>query len=172
LACPPVVANAPPPFLSPFYMLSEDHAYGSAILVRDLQSAAYSLVLFFETAFSEKKVCATAFFDIKIAFDSAWHPAPAILAGLAGCGCPGFLPKMITSCLSNRQAFFVINDHPLKNNANLGCPQVRILSPFLWKILIDDLLRNSLPYPVNIDGYADNIVTATTLKDPGITQGC
>ncbi|EFX81138.1 hypothetical protein DAPPUDRAFT_242637 [Daphnia pulex] len=42
------------------------------------------------TAFSEKKVYATAFLDIKIAFDSAWHPAPAILAGLAGRGCPGF----------------------------------------------------------------------------------
>jgi hypothetical protein len=65
-------------------------------------------------------VCATAFFDIKIAFDSAWHPAPAILAGLAGRGCPGFLPKMINSFLSNRQACFEINDHTLTKNVNLG----------------------------------------------------
>lgn len=133
---------------------------------RSTETAAHSLVSFIESAFSEKKVCATAFLDIKSAFDSAWHPA--ILAALAGRGCPSYLLKTVNSFLSNRQACFVINDHTLKRRVNLGCPQGGVLSPFLWNVLIDDLLRTSFPFPVKMFGYADDIVVATTHKDPVI----
>nr|CAH0109609.1 unnamed protein product [Daphnia galeata] len=70
---------------------------------RSTGTAAHQLVSFIESAFSEKKVCATAFLDIKSAFDSAWHPA--ILTALAGRGCPTYLLKMVNSFLSKRQAY-------------------------------------------------------------------
>jgi hypothetical protein len=38
---------------------------------RSTETAAHSLVSFIESAFSEKKVCATIFLEIKSTFDSA-----------------------------------------------------------------------------------------------------
>ena len=93
---------------------------------RSTDTTAHSLVSFIESVFSEKKICTTAFFDIKS--DSAWHPA--ILAALTGRGCPRHLLKMVNSFFSNRQVCFVINGHTLKRRFILGCPQGGVLSPF------------------------------------------
>jgi hypothetical protein len=134
---------------------------------RSTGTAAHPLVSFIESAFSEKKVCATAFLDINSAF--AWHSA--ILTALAGRGCPSYLLKMVNSFLSKRQACFVINDHTLKRRIDLGCPQGGVLSLFLWNVLLDDLFRTSFPFPVKMFGYANDIgllVVATTHKDPVI----
>ena len=137
---------------------------------RSTGTAAHSLVSFIESAFSEKKVCGTAFLDIKSAFDSAWHPA--ILTALAGRGCPSYLLKMVNSFLFNRQACFLINDHTLKRRINLGFPQGGVLSTFLWNVLIHDLFITCFAVPVKMFGYADDIgiwVVATTNKNLVIT---
>ena len=82
--------------------------------------------------------------------------------------CPIYLTKMVDSFLSNRQACFLVNEHCLKRSVNLGCPQGGVLSPFLWNVLVDDLLRIPFPFPTKMTGYADNVNIATVHKDPGI----
>lgn len=56
------------------------------------ETAAYSIISFIESAFRERQACATAFLDIKSAFDSAWHPA--IIAALGKRSCPPYLAKL------------------------------------------------------------------------------
>jgi len=133
---------------------------------RSTETAAHSLVNYIEDAFFDQKVCASAFLDIKSAFDSAWHPA--IISALVNRGCPIYLTKIVDSFLSNRQACFSINEYCLKRNVNLGCPQGGVLSPFLWNLLVDDLLRIPFPFPTKFSGYADDANIATVHKDPSI----
>lgn len=130
------------------------------------ETAAHTLVSFIEDAFSENKVCATAFFDIKSAFDSAWHPA--IIHALAKRACPNYLIKIISSFLSNRQACFSVKEHTHTSFVKLGCPQGGVLSPLLWNLLVDDLLRLTFPFPVKMIAYADDITIITSHKEASI----
>ena len=82
---------------------------------------------------------ACAFLDIKSAFDAAWHPA--VLAALIRRGCPAYLVKLVASFLSNRLALLAHKGSTASFTINLGCPQGGVLSPFLWSVLIDDVLR-------------------------------
>ena len=52
----------------------------------------------------------------------------------------------------------------------LGCPQGSILSPFLWNILLEELLNLSFPFLFSIIAYADDIVLCTFDKCPFVAQ--
>ena len=40
------------------------------------------------------------------------------------------------------------------------------MSPFLWNVLIDDILRLRFPFSFHILAYADDLTVATSHKDP------
>ncbi|KZS10420.1 Uncharacterized protein APZ42_025121, partial [Daphnia magna] len=129
---------------------------------RSTETAALSLISFIEGSFSDKKVFASAFLDLKSAFDSTWHPA--IISALAKRACPNYRIKIIHSFLSNRQVSLSMNENTLKRRVNLGCPQGGVLSQFLLSLLVDDLLRLSFPFPVKMIAYADDITIVTAHK--------
>ena len=130
---------------------------------KSTETAVHSLVDFVETNFESKQVTACALIDIKSAFDSAWHQA--ILAALIRRGCPNYLVRLVSSFLSNRKVTLSHNCSKVESDVNLGCPQGGVLSPFLWVILIDDLLRLNFPFPFRIIAYADDLTVMTSLKD-------
>ena len=130
---------------------------------KSTETAVHSLVDFVETNFESKQVTACALIDIKSAFDSAWHPA--ILAALIRRGCPNYLVRLVSSFLSNRKVTLSHNGSKVESDVNLGCPQGGVLSPFLWVILIDDLLRLNFPFPFRIIAYADDLTVMTSHKD-------
>ena len=90
---------------------------------------------------------------------------PAILATIIQGGCPNYLVKLVSSFLSNRRVTLSHNGSKVESDVNLGCPQGGVLSPFLWVILIDDLLRLNFPFPFRIIAYADDLTVMTSLKD-------
>ena len=51
---------------------------------------------------------------------------------------------------------------------HLGCHQGGVLSPFLWNLLVDGLLRLSFCFPIKFIGYADDITIVKSHKDPAI----
>ena len=63
--------------------------------------------------------------------------------------------KIVFIFLSNRKAVFS------KGNE-------REESPFLWNLLVDDLLRTVFPFPVKFGAYTDEITVITSHKDPAI----
>ena len=99
------------------WLSSNQHGFREG---RSTDTAAHSLTSFIESAFSEKKFCASAFLDIKSAFDSAWHPA--ILAALSRRLCPPYLIKTVLSFLSNRKALISINSGCFEKSVHIGCP--------------------------------------------------
>ncbi|KZS01830.1 Uncharacterized protein APZ42_001392, partial [Daphnia magna] len=140
---------------------SDQHGFREG---KSTETTRHSLVSFIETAFSDKQSCATAFLDIQSAFDSAWHPA--IISPLSEKGCPSPLLHLIHSFLSDRQVILTVEGFSLTKPVRLGCPQGGVLSPFLWNVLIDNLLRPHSSSPVKIIAYADDITIALRHKDP------
>jgi hypothetical protein len=110
-------------------------------------------------------VTACALIDIKSAFDTAW--APAILLALIKRKWPFFLIKIIKDFLTGRKGKFDQQQTDEPFQFPTGCPQVSLLSPFLWNILIDDILH--LPAESKLYGwilaYADDISTTLQHKD-------
>jgi hypothetical protein len=131
---------------------------------RSTESAGHALVAFCDAGISDKRITACAFLDIKRAFDAARHPA--VLAALIRRGCPAYLVKLVASFQSNRLAHLSHNGSSASFTINLGCPHGGMLSPFLWSVLIDDVLRLNFDFDFRVVGYADDLTLATLLKDP------
>ena len=77
--------------------------------------------------------------DIDGAFDNAWHPA--IIHHLIANKCPDYLIKFIYSFLLNRVAVVSVKACESSFTLSKGCPQGSVLSPLLWNVLLDGLLK-------------------------------
>ncbi len=94
--------------------------------------------------FRKKEFTASAFVDIKAAFNSAWHPA--IIAALIKKNCPLYLLRIIGDYLGNGKA--QINIEGRETDISTGCPQGDgILSAFPWITLIDDVFYILSSFP-------------------------
>ena len=133
---------------------------------RSTETALHALVAGIVESFASRAVTACLFLDIKSAFDVAWPSG--IVAALGRKGCPGYLIRIIKDFLSGRKAVMKNQAKELLVDVTVGCPQGSLLSPFLWNILIDDLLRIKLPGNIRILAYADDITISSTHKDPAI----
>ena len=133
-------------------------------------TAAHALAEFIENSFNQKRTAAACFLDIKSAFDSAWHPS--IICALIDRNCPTYLVKSVQNYLSQRAVKIRVNSVTVTRDVAIGCPQGGILSPFLWNILIDDVLRLHFTFNYRIIGFADDLtlltdhkITATAVKN-------
>ena len=110
----------------------------------------------------------TTFLDLKSAFDIANRTV--ILEHLVDLGIKGKLLELIRSYLSDRTAKVYYKGYmtPFAEKFELGTPQGGVLSPFLFNVLMDKLLK-SINLPNNqckIICYADDIcVRAPTSGD-------
>ena len=122
---------------------------------RSTETAMHTLANIVEENFKNKVYTSVAFLDISGAFDCTWPPA--ILAALAKYNCPNYLISIIESLFENREANIKVNDYIFKYIVSIGCPQGGIISPFLWKILAEQLINSSFQFKFKIIGYADDI---------------
>ncbi len=127
------------------------------------EKATFSLTSLIENNRKSKVTTCCAFLDIKSAFDAAWHPA--ILNCLISKNCPAFLVKLLANFLSSRTSTLSSPLASRVTDIELGCPQGSVLSPFLWNILLEDLLCLNFPFPFPFIAYADDIVVCTMQKD-------
>jgi len=63
-------------------------------------------------------------------------------------------------CLSlrSRQATATVQDSTVTVTTTRGCPLGGVLSPLLWSLLVDELLRRLAVKGIQCQGYADDIV--------------
>ena len=133
---------------------------------RSTETAAHRLCEIVESNFKAKKITATAFIDISAAFDTAWPTA--ILASLIKKNCPSYLVHLISSYLSGRCALLKDDQDSFSWNVSIGCPQGGVISPFLWNILIDDILRADFAFDYEIIAYADDLVLISVHPDAAV----
>jgi hypothetical protein len=117
------------------------------------ETATLSLTSLIEKNRKNKVPTCCAFLDIKSAFDAAWHPA--ILNCLISKNCPAWLVKLLANFLSSRTCTLSSPLASRVTDIELGCPQGSVLSPFLWNILLEDLLCLNYPFPFRFIAYAD-----------------
>ncbi|UYV64819.1 hypothetical protein LAZ67_3002072 [Cordylochernes scorpioides] len=94
--------------------------------------------------------------DIAGAFDNAWWPA--IIRRLDLDNIPSKLIRIIQSYLnSERRPNFSYEDTNVTKNLTKGCPQGGPISPILWNILLNDLLKSFKHPNAEIICYADDV---------------
>ena len=104
------------------------------------------------------------FIDLKGAFDNVSFEA--INAALHHLEIPHYIVHWITNFISQRYVTYRLGTHTTTRHILKGCPQGGILSPFLFNIVIDDLLISvNQMDPSSIQGYADDLADLIAHKD-------
>lgn len=104
---------------------------------------------------SGEKYVQLIFLDISGAFDNAWWPM--ILVKAKQCGVSPNIYRMLVSYFTGRQVGLIAGHRALWKVPTMGCPQGSVLGPTLWNLLLDDLLKSSMPEGVSVFAYADDI---------------
>ena len=144
----------------------EQHAYQSG---KSTETALHAVVGYVERALEEKEVALGAFIDIEGAFNCTTRRSIAEAAERHGV--PGTIVKWIRAMLSDRRVSTEWGGTTVSGTVNEGCPQGGVLSPLLWSLVVDDLLRELNSRGLKAVGYADDIGIIARGKFPEILPG-
>ena len=95
------------------------------------------------------------FLDIQGAFDNLPHDK--IKESLNKTQAEPFAIRWITNMIQSRTIFLKTGFTTIAWKVSKGCPQGGVISPFLWNLVLDDLLT-SLNIHKNLFAYADDLV--------------
>ena len=106
---------------------------------KSTEDALHLVVHKIETAIQTQKVAVAMFLDIEAAFNNATFGSMREVLVEKGVVMP--LIDWITFTLENRVATAQQGSFRAEKGITKGCPQGGILSPYIWNLLMDDLLR-------------------------------
>lgn len=131
-------------------------------------TALHKVVRKIEHAIMNRGIAMATFLDIEGAFDNVAFAA--IERALNNKLKDSKTAKWITFMISNRKITTSLLGQSISFMVTRGCPQGGILSPFLWNIVMDDLLSfDKRSIPGDLQGFADDIslLAITTLPSNG-----
>jgi ribonuclease HI len=105
---------------------------------------------------NQKQYALGAFLDISGAFDNT--SVESIRSALIDRGIDTQTCRWITAMLSNRKVISELGNETLSVDVHKGCPQGGVLSPLLWTLVVDSLLKELNDNCFFVQGYADDIV--------------
>lgn len=134
---------------------------------KSTETALHQLVSKIEDTLDRKEIALATFLDIQGAFDNTSHLS--ILKALEDTGINHTLCSWIETLLSDRIIQMNIFDESIEKKSTRGCPQGGVLSPLLWNLVVDSLIKSLNDRGYYTQGYADDIVILILGKDFNIT---
>ena len=129
-------------------------------------TALHKVVRKIEHTLMHRGIAMATFLDIEGAFDNVAFKA--IERALHNKLKDSKTANWITYMISNRRVKTSLLGHTLVFGLTKGCPQGGILSPFLWNLVMDDLLSlKKDKIPGDLQGFADDLcLLAATISPP------
>jgi len=128
------------------------HAYQSG---KSCESALHQLVVRIEAANDKKEIAFAAFLDIEGAFDRTSFTS--MNAALSRHEVNKTIVRWTNNMLRGRQVQATLNGETMEVSVAKGCPQGGVLSPLLWDMVVDELLKELNSMGIYTQGYADDI---------------
>lgn len=122
---------------------------------RSTETALHSVVSLAEKAIAEKEYMLSTFLDIEGAFDNI--SLNAINEHISECGVSPSVRAWIKYMLSHRTICFTGQGAQVIATATKGTPQGGVLSPLLWIIIMNSLLKRLSERGFRVNGYADDL---------------
>ena len=115
-----------------------------------------------EENFDKKGFALAVFMDIEGAFDNV--PFDSLLKTLRARSIPKAVCTIIECMLTTRMLIASSNGATKMAVAGRGCPQGGVLSPLLWNLVVDELLKNMERNAAYAFAYADDVTSMTMGK--------
>lgn len=132
---------------------SKQHAY---IAGKSVDSAIHNVIGKIEKALNAKQQALGAFLDIVGAFNLICYEA--IKTAAKRFGVNDIMINWIESMLKSRVVTAHYENSCKSGEVDKGCPQGGVLSPILWNMVIDGLLKELNESGFNTEGFADDLV--------------
>ena len=128
------------------------------------ESALHKVIHNIERRLAKKGFVLGAFLDIEGAFDNLSFSS--IKEALHVSPLDSSTASWIFSMVSNRNITFTLKNSQKRIKAERGCPQGGVLSPFLWNLVLDDLLKFSASQiPGYLQAFADDLMSIAEGND-------
>lgn len=135
-----------------FQIHESQHAFQQG---KSTESALHELVSQIENTFDKKEFLVATFMDIAGAFDNISFDA--ISTHITECGLNAKVIDWIKFMLTHRTITFESHGNSKTVKATRGTPQGGVLSPTLWIIVMDSLLKRLQNGGFKVLGYADDL---------------
>ena len=122
---------------------------------KSTEMALHAITDIIEHTFENQEITLGAFLDIEGAFDNTGFGA--IIKALENRNIEEAGIKWIHSMLANRIISSTLGGERLTISSTKGCPQGGVLSPLLWSLVVDELLRELQSAKHTVIGYADDV---------------
>lgn len=141
------------------YLCNAQHAY---IKGKSVETALHEVTRTIEKSLHVKEYTLAAFLDIEGAFNNI--KTRSIISSLEESGIKTFLTNWIQTMLTSRVINASLGDFSVRKTVNRGTPQGGVLSPLLWNISINKILKSLVNKGIKTVAYADDIVLLTKGK--------
>ena len=145
--------------LEPTVLSSSQHAYTKG---KSVETALHSVVSQIERNMHFKDVAMGVFLDIAGAFNNV--STEAILESVGRTGAQVQAKNWISSLLKCRIVSAEWGNTVINKTAHRGTPQGGVLSPLLWTLVLNELLRMLEGRAAKVTAYADDVAVIVTGK--------
>lgn len=147
--------------LTPSLLARSQHAYSKG---KSTETALNSLVTEIEKSIEDKEYSLVAFLDIEGAFNNILPGA--ITNAMAELGIAGGLVKFIEQMLLGRFVISTLGPSTMRRSVKRGTPQGGVLSPLLWILTMNKLLKGLEERRIHVVAYADDVAILVRGKFP------